>query len=225
MHIHDNLEQLELITSLPGEQLVAPSSLNINGLVMRWAFTAANAVDSIAGVIGSWQGTEGWATDMYSRCIYPFLRGWLTFTPVGLAGGAAPISMCCWNRVGDGTSSRALYCGGIADTSFLSLGTEIYPVAYSGSSSYLLGNRRACYHGWHHLACTYDGSTLSLYYDGYACGSAAIGLNLATTYGVLSGRRDSGGGSFYGSSNVADGRFYNRCLSSAEVTAIARRQS
>ena len=75
---------------------------------------------------------------------------------------------------------------------------------------------------WHHLAATYDGTTVAWYGDGKLVGSAAIAsANLAATGVVRMGNRADNTNFFPGS--VDDVRIYSRGLSEAEIGGLAGR--
>lgn len=68
--------------------------------------------------------------------------------------------------------------------------------------------------GWHHIAVTSDGTTVTLYQDGVAMGTAATANRPAGTY-KLGGSSDQPG-----NMSVDDLRFYDHALTPAEVAAI-----
>ena len=105
-----------------------------------------------------------------------------------------------------------------------------HELAYSGSSRkpYVIWNYAASGYGtfvhatamalntWHHIACTYDGTTLKLYVDGSYSGEDA------STYGTPSffwsaARGDSGFGTFTLDGQISRGRVYDRPLSKREM--------
>jgi hypothetical protein len=68
---------------------------------------------------------------------------------------------------------------------------------------------------WHHLAGTYDGTTLLTYFDGVQCGTATqAGAAVAAGSTVIGG---SGGSPVY---SIDEVRIYDRAISSTEVQSL-----
>jgi hypothetical protein len=73
---------------------------------------------------------------------------------------------------------------------------------------------------WHHVAGTWDGTTMRVYLDGAVNGSRAKAAPIATdTRPVYIGGRTGPTDVIPG--YVDDVRFYNRCLTAAEIAALA----
>ena len=73
---------------------------------------------------------------------------------------------------------------------------------------------------WHHYAATYDGTTLVLYVDGIARGSAVYSGCIDAVTGVLCiGYDEAGYGSLAGS--IDDARLYDVALSAGDIAALA----
>src|SRR3989344_1673677 len=72
---------------------------------------------------------------------------------------------------------------------------------------------------WQHLACTYDGSIVSIYKNGVLLGSSPASPVTYSDSGanIKIGRRDEGGGGLYFPGPIDDLRIYNRALSQTEI--------
>jgi hypothetical protein len=70
------------------------------------------------------------------------------------------------------------------------------------------------FNNWHHIVSIYDGSNLSLYYDGIFINSSSSTGNITNTSKALEIATRSGDG-YKGNLSVA--RIYNRALSAAEI--------
>ena len=75
---------------------------------------------------------------------------------------------------------------------------------------------------WHHLAASYDGTTIVWYGDGQPVGSEARALD--TEDNVQMGRRAHDAGGFFPGS-LDEIRIYNQALSPGEILWLAGRQS
>ena len=74
---------------------------------------------------------------------------------------------------------------------------------------------------WHHLLCTYDGSSMKLYIDGQIAGQqAAKGVLAITSDNLAIGSNPSGNVSSMFSGALDDVRVYGRALSSSEITQL-----
>ena len=73
----------------------------------------------------------------------------------------------------------------------------------------------------HHYAGTYDGATISLYFDGVLVGSSpyAGGNVMPSGFDINIAREPSSAGSFF-AGTLADVRLYNRALSASEIMAL-----
>jgi hypothetical protein len=91
---------------------------------------------------------------------------------------------------------------------------------YDGSG--FEGTTTLSLNAWHHVAATWDGSTVRLYLDGVlnntpAAYTASLGTDTRPVY--LGGRI---GSTDVTSGTIDDVRFYNRCLTAAEIAALAK---
>jgi len=75
---------------------------------------------------------------------------------------------------------------------------------------------------WHHLAATFDGTTVSWYGDGRPLGSEVVS-NVATPGNVRIGKREDNDNFFPGS--VDEVRIYDRALSAEEIAWLAGRRT
>ena len=77
---------------------------------------------------------------------------------------------------------------------------------------------------WHHVAATCDGSTLTLYVDGAADGTASVaGLGAITVDRLCFGGLCRASVACQWTGDLDDVRSYTRALSAAEVSAAAKR--
>ena len=101
--------------------------------------------------------------------------------------------------------------------------------AYGGESLAFLGGERNAVgpaaipmNAWTHLAVTYDGTTVRLYVNGAASGTAAFTGSIPASTGVLRIGGNSIWGEWYKGS-LDELRLYNRALSPAEIQADMNR--
>lgn len=90
------------------------------------------------------------------------------------------------------------------------------------SSSWFAGSTSVDDGQWHHVAATYDGSTMRVYVDGHLDGSAArTGTIQAGGSAILIGARSDGSNASNFPGEIDELAIYNRALGSAEVQALA----
>jgi hypothetical protein len=90
---------------------------------------------------------------------------------------------------------------------------------FSGQSADLYSTTTNIVDGnWHHIAVTYDGSTLRLYLDGALNNNGALTLN-TTTRMLYIGRAPVRMSEFY-DGDLDDLRIYDRVLNATEISAL-----
>jgi len=90
------------------------------------------------------------------------------------------------------------------------------------SSSWFAGSTSIDDGQWHHVAATYDGSTMSLYVDGHLDGSAPrTGTIQSNTSNILIGARSDGTNASNFPGMIDELAVYNRAIGPSEVQALA----
>jgi hypothetical protein len=142
--------------------------------------------------------------------------------PVGISG-AVPRTIAGWAKANTLTIPNWTPCFGF--TSFTGTANQSFDIQRRNYNTYCLhvyGWERDMMDvdlEWHHLAGTYDGTTLRWYGDGWHYGTDSS-RNLNTTDNVQMGKRahDAGG---YWPGRVDDVRIYSRELSHEEIMDLA----
>ena len=145
---------------------------------------------------------------------------------VGISG-AAPRTIACWvkatttdipdwanvfgftNSLGADSRSFDIECRGVID---------YYCVDVYGWSMNVVELDL----DWHHLAATYDGTTVAWYAGGVLVGSEEVTLD--TIDNVQMGRRADWGSDRFFSGLIDDARIYNHALTQSEIAALASPQ-
>jgi hypothetical protein len=107
-----------------------------------------------------------------------------------------------------------------ADTSFTDIGVTARGATGSRADISTGGSGKT--NEWQHVAATWDGSTLELYYNGTSQGTDSLGsMNNNKGEGAYIGRRGNVSGyEDYYDGKIFDCRIYNRALSASEVQTI-----
>jgi len=141
-----------------------------------------------------------------------------------LTGLATPASLCAWVKTTDANGNVASFGGGgqncdrsIGIVSGLanSLWTEDDGSGNLGCN----GTSNVDDDAWHHLALTWDGTTLDIYVDGTSEDSVTPSAGSQTFDDFSIGRRVRGG-LFYLAGAVAEVLVFDRGLTAAEVTML-----
>lgn len=91
----------------------------------------------------------------------------------------------------------------------------------TGGSVHAIEGPKLALSRWQHVAVTYDGSVMKLYYDGRLANSATINRPIRHTSGSLNfGNRHDGGAYRPFKGSIDDVRLYNRALSAEEIAAL-----
>jgi hypothetical protein len=95
-------------------------------------------------------------------------------------------------------------------------------IRFSAWDDYIGASAKYTFPGWHHVAVSYDGTTVRLYVDGVLNGERAMSLNTTpSSYGIGGGVN----GDLHKQHNfkgyVAGARAYTRALTAVEIVALA----
>jgi hypothetical protein len=218
--IVDNLD-LEIMCSNWLDAAVAPS-----GSPIGWWKFDNNTNDSAGTNHGTANGSPGYTTGMDGQAIsFDGVDDYVSVVGVGISG-AAPRTIAGWAK---------------ADVTEMNDWTNVFGfTGPSGSGGHFdiehVGNTNSSTHGyygvhmygdeydimpvdldWHHLAATYDGTTVYFYGDGGRMGSATYAIDTPDTVNI--GKREDNTNFFPGS--VDDVRIYDYALSSSEIFSLA----
>ena len=208
-------------------QLITPVQPDPAGLVARFAFEG-NANDSAGGHNGTPNGNPTYALGKIGQAIS--LDGLDDHVVVGSVGisGTAPRTIAGWAKASNMTFPAWVNVFGFTGPSGNGGHFDIELVGNSGTVS-TLGWYGLHVYGWernilpvdltewHHLAASYDGTTIKWYGDGLLVGSAARALN--TPDNVHIGKRQDNANFFPGL--VDEVQIYSRVLSEAEIAGLA----
>ena len=208
-------------------QLVTPVQPDPNGLAARFALEG-NVNDGVGGHNGTANGGPTYGAGKIGQAIV--LDGVDDYVVIGSVGisGTAPRTIAGWAKVSALTWSSWIDVFGftgpsgnnghfdielVGDTSTTTLGWYGLHV-YGWERNILPADSE-----WHHLAATYDGTTIKWYGDGLLVGSADRVLN--TPDNVHIGKRQDNTNFFQGS--VDEVQIFSRVLSEAEIAGLASR--
>jgi hypothetical protein len=215
------------VTNIGGTVKSNPVSLKIKRLIAYYPFDR-NANDASGfGPNGTWNGTQAYATGIVGQAaLLDGFTSYVVFGPVGISG-TAPRTVACWaksNVPGDEVTVWTNIFGftSAPDAGFyLSFDLEkVSVIGVEGYGIHVYGWERLMSPvdtDWHFLAATYDGTTISWYFDGIRIGSEAVALN--TQDNVQMGRRGhSVGGYWHGL--VDEARIYNYALNPYQIAQL-----
>src|SRR3989344_5578210 len=214
---------LVLVANRSGE--LEPSRAAITGQVAAYAFDegSGTTIEDSSGNNNTGTLTNGptWTTGKIGGALsfdgvndYVDLGNPLSLRPVN------QITISAWINPTDVSTSKTIVSKditGAVDYFFRVQGPGGVRCNFEGLVLDLVGNY-VLTNVWQHLACTYDGSIVSIYKDGILLSSSAAS---AVTYSdsganIKIGRRDEGGGGLYFPGLIDDLRIYNRALTEAE---------
>ncbi|MCR4430911.1 MAG: S-layer homology domain-containing protein [Tepidanaerobacteraceae bacterium] len=154
------------------------------------------------------------------------IHGWMTLPNSSALNisGTNPITLECWVKP----------TAAVINSEYITKGDTQYALHFSGSSqqiefylyksntwytaSYKISNIPNWVGNWHHLAGTYDGSTLRLYVDGVQVATKACSVGSGSnSYAVSIGKNAEKG--TYMSGLIDDVRIFKKALTSSEVSA------
>src|SRR3989338_2523425 len=215
---------LVIVANRSGE--LEPSRAAITGQVAAYAFDegSGTTIEDSSGNNNTGTLTNGptWTTGKIGGALsfdgvndYVDLGNPLSLRPVN------QITISAWINPTDVSTSKTIVSKditGAADYFFRVQGPGGVRCNFEGLVLDLVGNY-VLTNVWQHLACTYDGSIVSIYKDGILLSSSAAS---AVTYSdsganIKIGRRDEGGGGLYFPGLIDDLRIYNRALTEAEI--------
>ncbi len=201
-------------------------SLKIKRLIAYYPFEG-NANDASGfGPNGTWNGAEAYATGMIGQAA--LLNGTSSYVVFGSVGisGSLPRTVAAWAKPSVPTGQITTWTNifgftSATATSYYSFDLE--KVSYNGE-----GYGIHCYGwermmktpidmDWHLLVATYDGTTVSWYFDGIRVGSEALALSTEDRVHMGKRAHDAGG---YWPGLVDDARIYNYALSPVEIAQL-----
>jgi hypothetical protein len=203
---------------------VTPVDPGTSGLVAQYPFNG-NTNDAVGGHNGTVSGLPAYVSGKVGQAI--LLNGVADMVTVGAVGisGAAPRTIAGWAKPGATTAIPDwTNIFGFVGPDVGTMTSMSFDMQRRGGQDYL------CIHvygweqnivplelEWHHLAATYDGTTIAWYGDGRVVGSANRVLN--TRDQVQMGKRADNQNYFPG--RIDEVRIYNRALSGAEIAWLA----
>ena len=141
--------------------------------------------------------------------------------------GYTQVSCAAWVRIANGSASNACVIGRQSFSQGFELrmvsATEkpYFEVKGSLGTGSVESTARLEVNQWHHLAGTYDGTTLKLYIDGQLVAEdTQAGVNFGGNHNVLIGARSGSPPTLHWDGQIMDARVYDRGLSESEVVAI-----
>lgn len=95
------------------------------------------------------------------------------------------------------------------------------------ANSYVNSSVNVPYNQWHHIVCTYDGSSLKIYQNGVLTGSAGESGNVPNTSAVnlQIGRQANGSGNATYNGDMDEVRIYRRALNTNEIMTLYNNES
>lgn len=138
------------------------------------------------------------------------------------------MSICIWTKMPVDYTTNG-YIGGL--TAGTSSNFMFYNVGATSIRLYIDGSYRISYtHGWaanewHHLSATYDGAVANLYIDGALVGTATGSWTIPQEERIMLGGRSNNASGQLGvqrNNYYNDFRYYDNCLSAAEVKEISQ---
>lgn len=199
-----------------------------SGLLADWSFdegTGATAADgsengntaTFSGGVAFGGGEYGSGLDFDSTG-----TGYATVADSSSLDPTSQISITAWISATDWNGNRRIVEKGANDNQYMlgaSNGQLYFLLAGVGSLSASLPSAGT----WHHVAATYNGTTMALYVDGTEVASMAASGNIATTNDplIIGSKENStaSGDYFYGA--LDEVRIYDAALSATSIAALA----
>jgi hypothetical protein len=207
---------------------VTPADPGTTGLVAYYPFNG-NANDTVGGHNGTIVGTPTYAAGKIGQAIQ--LNGVDQMVDVGAVGisGAAPRTIAGWSRANALVDALPDWIDIFGFTgpagNYGHFDIELVNASSRGYGIHVYGWERNIMpidFEWHHLAASYDGTTIKWYGDGRLIGSDST-LVLVTPDNVHMGMRDDN--TNYWPGRVDEVRIYSRALSDAQIAWLAGRTS
>jgi hypothetical protein len=213
---------------------VTPADPGTTGLVAYYPFNG-NANDTVGGHNGTIVGTPTYATGKIGQAI--LLNGVDQMVDVGSVGisGAAPRTISGWAKSNSTAMPDWTNIFGFTGTDAANLSGRSFDIELRG------GQLQFCLHvygwednilpldlDWHHLAATYDGTTIRWYGDGrYINSYERSGANALNTEDTvhMGQRGDTGEAVNFFPGKIDDVKIWNRALTGAQIAWLAGRTS
>jgi len=211
---------------------VTPVDPGTTGLIAHYPFNG-NTNDVVGGHNGTTVGTPTYTTGKIGQAI--LLNGVDQMVDVGSVGisGAAPRTVSGWAKSNSTAMPDWTNIFGFTGTDDANLSGRSFDIELRG------GQLQFCIHvygwednilpldlDWHHLAATYDGTTIRWYGDGAFIGSLVRTPALNTEDTVHIGQRgDSGEAVNFFPGKIDDVKIWNRALTGAQIAWLAGRTS
>lgn len=205
-----------LLTQLPSQALVAQIVPASPGLVAAYSFDegSGTTVTDTSGNdnTGSFLGGPLWATGHTGNALtLDGVSAMIAVPNASLLGLTTAFTMEGWAFPTSGTHTLLMAKENFQYDLFTN------QCGFSGATFGGVFYTPLTLNTWSHLACTYDGTTLTVYVNGVQVASRAQTGSVPTSTGVLhlGGTTSSSGKNFIGT--LDDFRLYNRALSQAEI--------
>jgi hypothetical protein len=211
---------------------VTPADPGTTGLIAHYPFNG-NTNDVVGAHNGTTVGTPVYTTGKIGQAIQ--LNGVDQMVDVGSVGisGAAPRTVSGWAKSNSTAMPDWTNIFGFTGTDDANLSGRSFDIELRGAQL------QFCLHvygwednilpldlDWHHLAATYDGTTISWYGDGRLIGSLVRTPALNTEDTVHIGQRgDTGEAVNFFPGKVDDVKIWNRALTGAQIASLAGRTS
>ncbi len=142
---------------------------------------------------------------------------WISFPTTGLPTGAGAWSLEVWTKITSIASvGAAIAFGTFASGEFAEILLSNATFTFSANTETdMFASTNVTVGSIHHLVATYDGTTVTLYQDGYAVNSAPYTLNIVAGFAYL-GARETGPTRFY-SGYLQECAWYSSCLTPQQV--------
>jgi len=201
----------------------------LTGLTAQYTFDASNGNDSTANALHTSNvGSPSFVFDATRGGIVADMPGGTSnYLQAGanvlFPSGAAPRTVASWVRIDSYASDNSgIWHMGTNDTNLdfsLETFTTVGTVTFNGWNADFDFTIPSDPNGWHHIAVTYDGTTVSGYVDGQFRNSGDFSLNTTNNGLRLGGQRmNNSNNSFDGA--LDDVRIYSRALSATDVNEL-----
>jgi len=144
-------------------------------------------------------------------------------TTTHLPSGASARTISFWAKINTLTADTYFmsYGEGVAGQFFSPRIDSSSKISFMGFSADYATTTTGTTTGWHHYCYVYDGTTLTIYYDGTSIGSSALTLNTTLVRQFVIGARDYNGSvTRYMDCIIDEVAIWGRTLSSTEITSL-----
>lgn len=216
----------QAVSALSNRAVLGARTDNVSGLVARYDLDSLSVTDDLGSANGTLVGNPTVVTGKEGSGALSFdgTSGILLGNPNSLQLTNA-ISFSAWVRTSGQQSSGwgriiSRNNGSTAERWGATISTNRQLDCRINSATARSANNSIKDNTWHHVACTYDGTTLRAYLDGVLVGSASVSTTLSTDNQVSIGYNVNGGETRYFKGALDDVRVYNRVLTTDDVSAI-----